>query len=738
MAFDDKGWPVFPTRNGGAVGSALENRMIAKVGGPGAIRTEIQSLPDGEVMLRTRNGMPEFTRKGATTGSTVVCSLEMDSGVVDLISTSPYSPGFAASGIIRNTDYVAAHGVSGEAVGHGKLNYPKLIGPVIADGSEAKAFASSYTGHTGYTERKKVTDRVPPSIFTGRTRLYVQSLYGGTWKDLILSDASYGFGRPMLGINTSALETAGYQPIVIRSGTGLHFDSSTKQHFLIQVGSDVAYVMPLIATACAERYRKLLFSATLSAADQERIETYILSQSFPDAEQTQTLSFTETPSEAMGYSWHFNWSGTACDIVDVQELAVSDSSGTVFGFKSTHYRLQFSVSGGAFSVSRSVVSGPTEWSVPKHINVMAYPNWGGKLVKAGNLPSRILEDDKSASVYCYYAKNTLKILTVNTRKIPPGEKTRESSPEYFGGRSHDYITAYLRETESGESIARNSLGGTSCVFGLDGVTVGGETDSSTKNAYKATWVGRLPFTEAVGHGTDSDSTSGTINSPDEAWGPLVVDIGRPDLDYMFDGLGRIYDMTASWPEKLTDYNYGYVTVTRYFYVGLWEVESLVTTEARSCKTLVIIPYSDAESVYTADERHTSDNGSKSTETSGQDVYGSVYASVIYNGSGGVVTDLGFHDVFRLGYFPLTRGYIPSVSSDVDETDVVSSKNLVSSSGKFTPYTMPGYGDFFTTLGEISQNYMTLSSANGAVVSSQTGVVEGMQTVPGKMSFLGWA
>lgn len=736
MAFDDKGWPIFPTRNGDPAGTAIENRMISKVGGPNTIRTEIQKLPDGEVMLRTRNGMPEFTRK-AISSAINTCSLEMDSGVVDLISASQYSPGFALSGIIHDTDYVAAHGGSGEAIGHGKLNYPKLVGPVIADGSEAKAFASSFIGSTGYTDRKKVTNRVPVSIFTGRTRLYVQSLYGGTWKNLILSDASMGIGRPMLGINTSALEAAGYQPITLRSGTGLYFDISTKQHFLIQVGSDVAYIMPLIATACAERYRALLFTAGLSAEDHERIEAYILSQSFPDAERTQTLSFQETPHEAMGYSWHFNWSGTACDIVDVQEVGVTDGSGTVYGFSSTHYRLQFSVSGGAFSVNRSVVSGPVEWSVPKHINVIAYPDWAGKLVKAGNLPSRIMDDAKSASVYCYYDKDELKILQVDTRKIPPGEKTRESSPEYFGGWNHDYMTAYLRETESGESIARNSLGGTSCVFSFDGSSVGGETDSSTKSTYKATWVGRLPFTVATGSGIDSDSVSNTINSPDGYWGPLIIDTGIPELSYSPDGIGRIYNVTASWPEKVTDYNYGYASTVRYFYVGLWEVESRGTTESRFCKTLAIIPYSDAEAAYIADERHESETGSKTVETGGLDVHGATAASVVYQGNT-TYTPLGFHEVFRLGHFPLTRGYIPSVSSSVNSSDVSTSRNLVSSSGKFIPSYMPGYGDFFSTLDAVSQNYMTLSSVNGAVVSSQTGVVGGMPTVPDKLAFLGWA
>lgn len=63
MAFDDKGFPIFPSRDGGSIGTALENRMLGIVGGAQGIRTRIQVLPDGStVMLKTRNGMPEFVR----------------------------------------------------------------------------------------------------------------------------------------------------------------------------------------------------------------------------------------------------------------------------------------------------------------------------------------------------------------------------------------------------------------------------------------------------------------------------------------------------------------------------------------------------------------------------------------------------------------------------------------------------------------------------------------------------
>lgn len=61
MAFDDKSWPIFPTRTGGAIGHAAERQMLDAIGGEGGFRTRIMRNPDGSTtMLRTKNGMPQF------------------------------------------------------------------------------------------------------------------------------------------------------------------------------------------------------------------------------------------------------------------------------------------------------------------------------------------------------------------------------------------------------------------------------------------------------------------------------------------------------------------------------------------------------------------------------------------------------------------------------------------------------------------------------------------------------
>lgn len=741
MAFDDKGWPVFPTRHGDPAGAAIENRMISKVGGPNTIRTEIQNLPDGEVMLRTRNGMPEFTRTSSYSVTSSTCSLEMDSGIVDVLSASKYLQGFTSSGIMRNTDYVTAHvggGAAGNAIGCGKLKFPSFVGPIIPEGTKARAFRSDFYGATSYTDRKKVAVRVPPSIFTGRMRFYVQSLYGGTRKDLMLSDASEGVGRPKLGINLTALDELGSPQISLQTGDGIYFDTSTKQHFLIQLGTNAAYIAPLSGTICAETYRGRLLSSSssLSQSDQERIESYILSNSFPDASQLQVVEFAETTLEAFGYGWHFNWTGDVCDIVDVQEASVSDSTGSTYGFSSTHYRLTFSVANGVFSVSRSIVSGPTEWSAPKNFNVIAYPDWLGELIKAGNLPSRVLNDARFASVYCFYDRDDLRLLTISTDKVTEDQNTRFSTPEYFGGADPSYPTLYLVDAESGESIVEkvSANAATRCVFSINGSTVGGDTKTATRSVTKADWVGKFPRSVCLGSGSDS-STSRVSR----AAGATVVEYGFPTLSYSVNSYGQIYNVVPEYPNEFVMPTAGTVDITEYYRGGVWIQTYEYYTLVQSNPTLVVIPYNDAQAVFLSETVVSEKSGSRDIQYGSHPDDDKYDLSINFVGSSEWLR-YGTFEKNTVASFPLSSPYAPIpgyVTTPIDETTTTKNNKVISSVGTYVVSVMPGEDGFYSVLGTVSQNYETNTSVNGAIISRPTGVESGASLFPNNMVFLGW-
>jgi len=63
MYDDDNFGGIFPTRTGVPTGSANERKMLDSIGGSDGFRTQQKTNSDGSVtMLRTRNGMPEFSR----------------------------------------------------------------------------------------------------------------------------------------------------------------------------------------------------------------------------------------------------------------------------------------------------------------------------------------------------------------------------------------------------------------------------------------------------------------------------------------------------------------------------------------------------------------------------------------------------------------------------------------------------------------------------------------------------
>ena len=66
MFDDQKFGNLFPTRTGTPSGTANERQMLDTIGGADGFRTRMLNAADGSVtMLRTRNGMPEFSTVGS-------------------------------------------------------------------------------------------------------------------------------------------------------------------------------------------------------------------------------------------------------------------------------------------------------------------------------------------------------------------------------------------------------------------------------------------------------------------------------------------------------------------------------------------------------------------------------------------------------------------------------------------------------------------------------------------------
>lgn len=702
-----------PTRTGSATGHSNERTMLSNAINVGSFLTKFKTMGDGtEVMMRTKGGMPQFSTKVPELQQVQACTLQMDSGMVDLMGVGDADPLQVAFGRVYQTSYVSAHtatAAGGKAIGCGKIDSTTAKGPVVANGADSIAYMVDTKAAMGYIEKKKLAWHIYPSMFTGRMRLYVQSLFGSNWQSLKLSDGSSGIGRPMLTVTTKEREEAYLPAVNIGSGCGLFLDPVTKLHFVIEPTDTAVYVYPLQCTPCAARFRKLLSSTTLSEADKERVEAYILSRSIPMAELAQILTIDSTPSEAMGYSWHFNWDGDKCDIVDVLEV---NKSG-VWYFRSTHYRLTFTCTNLNFTVSRAVVSGPEDWTVAKHGNPIAYPDWFyGRLQKAGDTPSGFTSATEHGKVYCFYKKNELKLVEYNGS---PSTHARyhQSDPPQFGG---DYYTStvmgWLIDGTSGSCERRESYTGYSRTFECDGVVVGGDAGSFTGTRWEAT-------------------TGSRVKGAQQAWyssGTVGTDYGEPTYTWSADG-GGTYSVSYTYP------NYALSLSTNPLIWYKWSQPATASidtfTEATGSNSLVVIPFLDAEAVYL----YGSTNGYRSGTTisySGSRGDGNIWWLWFDTQGHGEGQTIRAWDIFYSG---LSKGSSASSSSSWSNTQDV---QLVNAHGSFSTSVTPDLSSFFAATDSVSQRWATISSANGVVHSSELGVESGSPIYPSYSSIVGWA
>lgn len=740
MAYDDKtDGLIFPIRTGTPIGQANERKMLDGMGDTGGFRTKMRTNSDGSTtMLRTKGGMPEFSTvrngsyasDGGVPSVKVTCNLFLNSGIVDLVGAGLFSPNINEVGKIHQTDFVSgsipttgvgAGNVKVEIDAKGNQTY-SLTDTLPISGSEAQSFGAKYGD---YQTKKNVAWNVPASVFTGRTRFYVQSLYGGINKTILLSIGPSV--RPMLAVTTQQREDAGTPAILIGTGTGIYYDKVDHTHWMIIPGAASAVIMKMRTNFCAERIRAKLASPDLTEAEKERIESYVLSHSIPDLEDTpiQEVFYDMTPTDSMGYSWHFNWDGDTCDIVNVDEVLVRVGA---YGFESTHYRLKFSRdTTGNFSVVRTVEAGPSRWSVPKNINVIAYPDWiVGKLVKAGNLPSGISDANQNGLVYAFYRKNELQLVNytgVTTSHLA----SRSSSPSYFGGLHWTSPPGmHINSFESGVTTGNNAWTGMRHEFSCAGITVGGENGVAEKDEITGTWNGRTNGYE--------------IGVSQVTGGPLTQYIGVPTLsDFVYNEAGTVSSYTTTWTETVT------VGVGPYIHTSTCRDEFTVGSkyyeEIKGAFSLIVIPFMDSQAVYMSGSLLTHKIGD---QTTGTRHVGSTLLDRLWQWDWEGHPEYPLTDYFNK-YYPATLnslgasdGEPPDVASPLDETTMQQQGcALICSAGAFSA-SPADVSPFYSALDYVDQSWGTIASVNGVVFSQSNNVYQGSPIYPLYPSLVGWA
>lgn len=420
--------------------------------------------------------------------------MSMDSGIVDLgvstgnlsylsgnlyesqrvkIYNSPFLPTSPVSAWRRQEAKGGPGNISGTVTA---TKSGVFSGKVPYSGAIAESFAAKFIPDTSsippgpdirdpanetLVSKKNSVTYCPPSVFTGRCRLWVQAMFGrplftgsGDANPYPYLDWAIGSSStPSLKIKAfkQAADQTNYEDVSITTNSGVWLDKATGNHWFLFVGYGYIDIMPLVSSSsCAESMRKFIATDSgnpdgllLNSEDRSHLETFILSTSRPESGKlVRVVLNTDVATYSMGYGWHWNWDGTCADIVINSGFSQADTGvNPPTAMRSTHYRLTPNYIGEIWSAVVSVIEGPIDWTLDRSHWVVLEPNWaGGGATKTNKKYTTLFDCD--APLYVFYRNNDLKICRVNVLSVDQGE-TRTALPDYFtAGAPFTSVDAY--------------------------------------------------------------------------------------------------------------------------------------------------------------------------------------------------------------------------------------------------------------------------------------------------------
>ena len=467
MSFDDKKFgTIFPVRDGVSTGAANERRMLDSIGGSDSFRTRIQNNADGSTtMLRTKNGMPQFTTTQPLSETDSCPDLYMESGVIDLVNTSEAGGGVVGTWFsgVASTATKWLGRVSNKVAHRGELRN----NPTIGYSQDSKAVPASSQ------LKKRVMAAVPASLYTGKMRLYVQSMYG---REYVSSTFPLDINAGTVGLAPSLIYhvpvSNGSTDVSLTGNAGIYTDSEYR-HWLVGINETQISIMLLICDACTEKLRALL--KTISGDEHERIESYILSRSQPSGSPFY-IPLTVPTLYQFGYGWHFNWSGAKVDIVQVDSVYNPDGGG--IKYQSTHRRITlhrqetvlmvFPNDYEHWSATIEVVES-AEWKNRTHSDVISYPDWvyGAQYIHDGHGSRPGNNFGSAAPFYCFYLRDELQVCRYSY--MPPVDSSISIadpvtfSPSGNWGMAINYNTHTYKKASRTDWSVSISVGGTELI-----------------------------------------------------------------------------------------------------------------------------------------------------------------------------------------------------------------------------------------------------------------------------------
>lgn len=366
MSFDDEILgKLFPTRQGEATGSANERQMLDKTGAEG-FHKSYRTMPDGSITrCETRNGMPRFFNSGTKSGTLSSVTAYMESGklefsfpgdenptrfdpatwhLLDVASNSRWLGEIKTDNTLGDQS-PAQSGTLYEGMDSLAIGYPKGIDDVTEAMNKA-----SYGDLTML--KKIVVGWFPPSLFSGKMRLFMQAQYGARETmagfhftvDVLGESVLLYYGSVQLGLwahNSPGIFTAPdgtFWLVVIRIVSGTTYAA-------------IAY--RLTQDTSGNILLKKYIAGDYNAAEKDELEAYIFAHSRIDTESPRHIGVWDATvsGSALAYGWKWNSSGSEASVVihDVVDAPVAGKH----VYRSHTLRIAFSYANGNFSMTGS-------------------------------------------------------------------------------------------------------------------------------------------------------------------------------------------------------------------------------------------------------------------------------------------------------------------------------------------------------------------------------------------------
>lgn len=733
MAYDDKDDTKFPTRFGQATGHANERTMLDELGGANGIRHRQRMGADGATThVKTRGGHPHFWNEPLPKDDEEpVSPIYMDSGAIDLLSVNLANPiSYLASPLYYSNDQRAAFAAEKLL---GKITPPEITNldpPIDTEPGE------SFTPVTGgdLIGKKDCAAKCPPSMFTGKARLYAQAQLGAP-----LRKWGWTIDLPEGQAPRWIHDSTGF---VLDINVGVYIDDTNK-HWLISVSGAGIMVTPLKPSKSAKLLRPNL-SDPAYTADKTKIEAYILAHSIPGgASESFFVTVSGLPPPYMlGYGWKFNWDGSSADIIKHIEGSPQHSS--------THYRLAINrqtsivsnIESNRWTFSVSVVEGPVYWHNYKFGDVICAPEWfSNTLYTFGTLYGGHVGN---APIYCFYKEdNSLEVI----RYVSSGG---ESSVMYSGvSEPACWYWVFDWSVDTPDAALE---GGTYSTAGAEGErrmrtnnprTAGFSSDLVTATVTTQTYTF---VNEFIGPKSHTGNTSGDIggsygHNAYEQEGILII-TGFSLYETLSDGVS-VYTSGATEQTNQGAYiGYASGNTVPYLYEYNVQRESWSGTETESSLSLVVVPFHDAEAFYIwANKnkyRYQEGHGGNVTAWHNGGVFYSYVTEVFSTGDPPTYT-------YHTNYYEHGGGIAHQVGApaeglppETESTDTLIASSLITRSGVFDFSSPISMNVFFAGNDLIEQTFYTHSAIHGAMYGFGASNPEGISaTFTSPPPFIGW-